>query len=72
VLTAIVEAGLTINPRHMLACAVLNRNVLIRWMPHVGRPWDAGARRHSRNPFRGAVEGIDPGLEVHWIEGAEI
>jgi hypothetical protein len=23
-------------------------------------------------PFRGAVEGIDPALEVHWIEGAEI
>jgi hypothetical protein len=27
VLSAIVEAGLTINPRHMLVCAVLNRNV---------------------------------------------
>jgi hypothetical protein len=27
VLTAIVEAGLTINSRHLLACAVSNRNV---------------------------------------------
>ena len=68
-LTAIVEAGLTINPRHILACAVLNRNVSDPLDAHVmGRRCEKAFAQF----LSGAVERIDPGLEVHWIEVAEI